>query len=110
MSARSSIVQAALREHLTYDLGKLKEPAARLVFAAARQLIASGSTERQAKGYALLLRLHSGALPPAVDGWIVDEIRAAIAERRGGLLALYEKTIADGVRAFRASAKPDAKN
>jgi len=110
MRVHSSIVKAAVREHIAYDLGLLKEPAARVVYATTKQLIASRSTALQAKGYALLLRLHSAAFSPVVDGWIVEEIRCAIAERRAGLGQLFNDTIAQGVRAYRASPKPDTRN
>jgi glycosyltransferase involved in cell wall biosynthesis len=111
MSARVSILKAATREHLTHDLGLLREPVARSVYAAATLLLATSSPSNQARGFALLMRLHSGAFSASVDRMIVAQIRDAMTrERQGqstGLLGSYDRAISLSVEAFNLAANPN---
>ena len=59
MGLRLTIARAAVREHLTYDLGAVAGPVARGVFAVASRMVRSSSPASQARGFALLMRLHS---------------------------------------------------
>jgi len=113
MSARKTILAAAVRDRVTYDLRPLRAPTAWTLWTAARALLASPWPRLRARGFGLLTRLHTGALSPAVDRLVVDVIRDAVAEeRRGqdtGLRALCDRQIHDAVAAFRAGVNPDPK-
>jgi len=111
MHVRTALAKAALRERLTYDLGPLATPVAGGLYAAASALTRSPSVEHQARGFGMLMRLHSAAWSPSVDARILDAIRSADRrEREGrptGLWALYDQTAANAARKFRASPNPD---
>jgi glycosyltransferase involved in cell wall biosynthesis len=113
MSARRTILAAATRERLTYDLGPLRAPVAWTVWVAARVLLAAPSPRLRARVFGPLMRLHSGAFSPAVDRRIIDVVRdAAAGERHGrdtGLSALYDEQVRVAVAAFRAGTKADPK-
>jgi glycosyltransferase involved in cell wall biosynthesis len=103
VSVPSSIVKAALREHLAHDLGPLRGVAGRSLYAAALAMRAAG---RRSEAYKLLMRTHSGNLSESIDRRIEEELRDATArEHRGestGLWAAYDEVIATAVAKFRA--------
>ena len=111
MSARLNILKAAFRERVTYDLGPLREPIARGVSAGAKALIGTGSPALQARGFGLLMRLHSGAFSPEVDRRILQRIHDDTErERQGhatGLWSFYAHTIQATVEAFYKSSNPN---
>jgi glycosyltransferase involved in cell wall biosynthesis len=109
MGVRRVVLEAAIREHLTYDLGPLAAPAAWTAYAAASALIRSPS--KRADGYAMLMRLHSAAWSSSVDTRILERIRQADALERGGqasgLWELYDKTVHKAARKFLAASNPN---
>ena len=111
MDVRLGLAQAALREHLTYDLGPFGAPVSAGLYAAARGLTSIGSPAHRARGYATLMRLHSAAWSATIDAKILDTIaRAEHEERSGhatGLWALFRSAAAESARQFRAGSKPD---
>jgi hypothetical protein len=111
MGARLLILKAAVREHLTYDLGPLREPVARGIWAAAKILLRTSSPALQARGFGLLMRLHSGAFSPDVDCRILEEIRRdTVREQQGqatGLWSFYDRAIQAAIEAFYASTNPN---
>jgi glycosyltransferase involved in cell wall biosynthesis len=111
MGVRAGIAKAALREHLTYDLGPLAAPIAASLYGAARTLTASPSLPQRARGFAMLMRLHSAAWSPVIDARILDAIRRADTEEHAGhatgLWKLFEDTAQQAARTFRAGQRPD---
>src|SRR5229473_3472319 len=111
MSSRLSILKAAARERVTYDLGPLREPIARGVFATATALTRTSSPALQARGYGLLMRLHSGAFSPDVDRRILRRIHDdTVQKQRGeatGLWSFYDRTIQAAVQAFYEGPNPN---
>lgn len=111
MSARRSILKAAVRERVTYDLGGLRAPIAETFFGLGRAMLASGDPNRQAKALALLMRLHSGAFSESVDRRILAIIRDQLHGKGPGigrgLQRLFEQLVADAVRTFRKGQNPD---
>jgi glycosyltransferase involved in cell wall biosynthesis len=108
MTARALVARAATRELLTYDLGPLREVAARAVYGAAKAVLATGSRGRQAQALKALLRLHSGAFSPSVDRRITDLLRQALHDgkpREGAALGLLFRQTADQA-AFRHRTSP----
>jgi len=103
VSVPAFIIKSALREHLAYDLGPLRGPAGRSLYATAWALHTAG---RVADAYQLLMRTHSGNFSESISRRIERELRDATArERRGeatGLWSAYDRVIADAVTAFRA--------
>jgi glycosyltransferase involved in cell wall biosynthesis len=113
VGARSSILKAAVREKLTYDLGPVRAPGAWAVWTGARGLLATHSANLQAKAFGLLMRLHSGAFSQTLDHRLLAQVRAAMAvDGRGnptGLQTLYDRTIQASVKAFRKTVNSDPK-
>jgi len=111
MSVRLGLAKAALREHLTYDLGPLAAPIAASVYAAARGLTLSSSPNHRTRGFAMLMRLHVAAWSPSTDARILDVIRNAVvaesAGRRVGLWKLFDDAAQAAARTFRQGARPD---
>jgi len=111
MHVRTALAQAALRERLTYDLGPLATPVAGGLYTAASALTRSPSLEHRARGFGMLMRLHSAAWSPSVDARILDAIQSADRRERDGhptgLWALYDQTAADAARKFQAGPNPD---
>jgi glycosyltransferase involved in cell wall biosynthesis len=110
MTPRALVARAATREVLSHDLGPLREVAARVLYRAAKVVLAAGSPRRQAQALNALLRLHSGAFSPSVDRQIADLLRLAL-HRRGSregaaLPQLFRQTAADAAHQHRTSAKP----
>jgi glycosyltransferase involved in cell wall biosynthesis len=110
MTARTLVARAATRELLTYDLGPLREVAARTVYGAAKTVLATGSPHRQAQALKALMRLHSGAFSPSVDRRITSLLRQALHDRKNhegaALSLLFRQTAAEAAHRHRTSPKP----
>jgi glycosyltransferase involved in cell wall biosynthesis len=108
--ARRMVVKAALRERLIHDLGLLRGPAAALLLAAASLLTKAKGLSVRARGFKLLMRLHSSAWSPRVDRRIARRIRAAQEQERGGVQSglgfLYQQTVDEAVRAHLSKDTP----
>jgi len=110
MNAGIAIPRSRLREHVTHDLGPLRAPAARLAYVTALALSRSPRPSTSARGFAMLMRLHSGALSPRVDRAIVERLRQTLASEKGSgsgpLSTFFEHVIADAVHKFLAGPNP----
>lgn len=112
MNPRFSILKARAREHLVHDLGPFGRPVAEGLLLTAEGLLRARSVSAQARGFALLMRLHSGAFSASVDRRVVERIRELTARERSGrptgLWDFYDRFVAEAVTRFRAGHKPTA--
>lgn len=99
-----SILRTSAREFVTHDL-PFRGGAAGLAFAAIRTSMASPRLSDKARGFKLLMRLHSSAWSPRIDRRVAAIIRSANARERAGtatgLWATYDRSIAGAVDAHR---------
>jgi glycosyltransferase involved in cell wall biosynthesis len=110
MNPPAAIAAAAVRELLSYDLGPAARPAARLLWTAARALLALPSTAANAAGVRLMMRLHTAALSPVIDDKVTDWLSRGLRDQRGRAQEiddLFDQTIAEGVAAFKAAPNPE---
>ncbi len=106
MQPRLAIAKSALREHVGFDLGWLRQPVGATLLGASGMLRAAGKRERAA---ALLMQTHHVAFSAAIDRRVVERIAGdSTLERQGqatGLWDTYRSTIAQAVGDFRRAGR-----
>src|SRR5438046_766464 len=75
MTSRLMVLQAAIRERVTHDLGFARHPIAWAAYTAGRALANGWTSSQRARGWRWLMRLHSAAFSDSIDKRVANDLR-----------------------------------